>query len=284
MCEEIAALAARGMWEDASSSAAAALERLGSPSREHLQGVDAALARWLTWVVAKGAWDGGRVLECAKAMEDAASLHIALELRTSQLHAASDSGGARCDDVSGDLHASRPVGSVGISGEERGSGVEAAEGWRTDVHRQVEDAAQVRGPTLFQRCGSMHTCGPSGPDALSARAVCGVSCRAPNVQLPALRCPAPAPPPRFIGRSRDLAQDCSLRMSVSIARLRRGMLLGHGEEAQRLARDVARERPEERVGPAALAVLEQAPPPSLLLPLPMSLLYTPSVDNSSSRP
>jgi len=26
------------------------------------------------------------------------------------------------------------------------------------------------------------------------------------------------------------------------------------------------------------------PPPSLLLPLPMSLLYTPSVDNSSSRP
>ena len=97
MCEAVAALAAGGNWEEASSSAAAALERLGSSTevrgRGDHAGCSSGMARWLAWVVAKGAWDGGRVLECAKAMEEAGSLRVSLGLLANQLHASSTPGG-----------------------------------------------------------------------------------------------------------------------------------------------------------------------------------------------
>ena len=92
MCEAVAALAAGGNWEEASSSAAAALERLGSSAELQGRGDHAGLARWLSWVVAKGAWEGGRVLECAKAMEEAGSLRVSLGLLANQLHASSTPG------------------------------------------------------------------------------------------------------------------------------------------------------------------------------------------------
>lgn len=146
MCEQVAALAAGGMWEEASSSAAAALERLGSgggvQGRGDHAGCSAGLARWLAWVVAKGAWDGGRVLECAKAMEEAGSLRVSLGLLANQLHASSTPGGVTPGAAPGkrpasSMHDERSAGGHAAARGSSGGDGEGRTAWEVEAAVQV---------------------------------------------------------------------------------------------------------------------------------------------------